>query len=218
MSMMCYVGAVSRSQITAFRARPDLASDYSEISGGDLLDRRLNEGLSRMPPKARADYEAARENLLARDPRLAEHQKQLDAARPSLAAIGPFESLLELTKLCDILNYLLTGHSDAADAPGNTLVSGTPLGRDIGYGPPRLHDPAQALAFRNFLRPLDANRLLARMDFARMAQLRIYPLSERLDEADKQSWRDDVAAAFPLLKAYVDRAADKGDGLLIWLA
>jgi len=84
-----------------------------------------------------------------------------------------------------------------APAPGDMLMSGTPLGRDLGYGPVRLHDPVETRSFRDFLAPLEADRLIARMDFPLLAQLRLYPLVASAGEvgAADQPRRDHVPEA-----------------------
>ena len=115
------------------------------------------------------------------------------------------------------MHFLFTGHADAASAPGDTLLTGVPLGRDLGYGPARLHDPADTRAFRDFLATLSVDRLAARMDFAQIVQAGIYPIFEVPDAANAQAWRDDVAKSFGWLKAYVERAANNDEGLLIWV-
>lgn len=217
MSMMCWLWAVSPGQMAAFRARPDLASDFAEISSQELMDARREASLRHLPPQVRERYEASRRDLVAANPQIAEQQAHMAAVRPTLAKLGRVEPPLELAKLWNILHYLFTGHAEAAMSPADILLTGEPLGRDGGYGPPRLQGASETRAFRDFLEPLDASRLVARMDLAKMAQLGIYPLSREPQGKDAQSWRDEVATEFPRLKAYVRRAAGRGEGLLIWL-
>jgi len=218
MSMTCYLAALSPGQIAVFRDQPGLASDFAKTSATDLLGTRLEAGFAHLPPELRQQYEQAKRDLMANNPALSQQFAQQEAARPLLAKLGPFEPLLDLGKAWHILHYLMTGHLDAAAAPGNALLSGVPLGQDLGYGPPRLHDPDETRAFRDFLVPLDADRLVARMDFPQLVQLGVYPLSGIPDAADAQSWRDEVRGAFQGLKSYVDRTAERGGGLLTWLS
>jgi hypothetical protein len=222
MSMMCHLADLSPGQLAAFCEQPGLASDFTKNSVGDQFDARIQAGLARLPPELRQQYqqkyEQSRRDLMAKVPSMAGQGAELDAARPLLAKLGPFEPLMELGKAWHILHYLMTGHSDAAEAPGNALLSGTPLGEDLGYGPARLHDPDATRAFRDFLAPLESVRLLARLDFPLIVQLRVYPFFAVPDTAEAQSWRDEIATAFLALKSYVGRAAERGDGLLVWLS
>ena len=143
---------------------------------------------------------------------------RLDASpRPSLDRLGPFGEILDLNKDWNVLHYLFTGHSDAASAPGDALLTGQPIGRDLGYGPPRLHGVVETRAFRDFLAPLDSDRLVGRMDFTQMANLRVYPVYEVPDAANAHEWRVEIVQVFQRLKAYVQCAVEKDEGLLIWL-
>lgn len=218
MSMMCAILAVSAPQLAALRARPELASDLAEISAFDVPQKKLEARLRQAPPEVRAQFEAARRAMMADNPVLREEHARLEAARPVLDRLGPFEEVLDLDKSWNILHYLFTGHSDAASAPGDALLSGEPIGRDLGYGPLRAHDVAETRAFRDFLEPLTTERLVGRMDFKQMASLRVYPIDAVPYPANAQAWRTDIARAFQQLRAYVQGAADKGEGLLIWLS
>jgi hypothetical protein len=175
MSMMCYLADLSPGQIAAFRERPSLGSDFAKTSVMDMLDARTQAGLARLPPDARQQYEQATRDLMAKNPSLHQQRAQQDATRLQLAKLGPFEPPLELAKAWHILHYLMTGHADGAAAPGNALLSGAPLGQDLGYGPPRLHDPGETRAFRDFLAPLEADHLVARIDFPQLVRQRVYP-------------------------------------------
>lgn len=218
MSMMCHLAELSPGQIAAFRDQPGLASDFAKNSAMDLLGTRMEDGLARLPPEMRQQYEQAKRDLMSQNPALRQQLAQQEANRPLLAKLGPFEPLLDLGKAWHILHYLMTGHVDAAAAPGNALLSGEPLGEDLGYGPPRLHDPVETRAFRDFLAPLEADRLVARMDFPSLVQLGVYPLSGVPDAAEAQSWRNEIVGSFQRLKSYVEHASEKGGGILTWLS
>jgi hypothetical protein len=218
MSMMCYVAALSPGQIAAFCEHPELASDFAKASAGGLVDQRVQAALARLPLDARERYQQAQRDRMTQDPLLRQQMAERDAGRETLATLGPFEPLLELGKGWHVLHYLITGHADPATSPGDTLLSGTPLGTDVGYGPPRLHIDSETRAFRNVLAQLEADHLAARLDFPLFVRLRIYPLDEFPDAANAEDWRVEVAGSFDRLKAYVGRATERGDGLLTWLS
>jgi len=64
---------------------------------------------------------------------------------------------------------------------------------------------------------MNADRLAGRLDFPQLKQAGIYPISEVPDAANAQAWRDDIASVFPRLKTYVETAANKNEGLLVWM-
>jgi len=218
MGMICYLAGLSPDQIAAFRNHAELASDFAQTSVTDQFDARRQAAFARLPPDVRQQYEQAKRDLIAQKPSLAQQSAKLDAKRPLLAELGPFEPLLELGKAWHVLHYLMTGHTDAAATPGNALLSGTPLGANLSYGPPRLHNPSETQAFRDFLAPLTAEILVSRLNFTVLAELRLYPLLGVPDAAEALSWRDEIAELFQRLKYYVGSAAERGDGILVWLS
>jgi len=213
MSMMCSIIALSAKQIAAFRARPSLACGFAQVAVWDASDRRSKAWLERLPAAERQQYEAARRDL--KHPDL---EKKRALLAPSLSGLGPFEGILDVGQDWHILHYLFTGHSDGSSAPGDALLSGEAIGEDVsGYGPARLHDVEDARAFRDFLTPLSSDVLIRRMDFAEMARLNIYPIVGVVDAEDAQDWRNEITEIFPVLKAYVQGAAEKNEGLLTWI-
>ncbi len=198
MSMNGWLLRLSVSQARALRTRPDLASELASYAAEQQL-------LSHLPPERRQALESRLVGLAGRS----------DGLR-GLGTVGP---ALDLQKSWHILHYLLTGHAAPDGAPGDALLSGEPLGQDVGYGPPRLLDPAAVAGFNRFLAPLDLARLQARIDPAAMVREGVYGLPMGVDEA---AGRADVAReagwAFPALKTYVAGAATAGDALLTWLS
>jgi hypothetical protein len=215
MSMIYYVEALSTEQMAAFQSDPSLASGRAETAARDELEVGR---AAKMSPEMLAEFRAAQAQLAQQVPGAREQETMLSGMRAKLAKFAPFDPCLRLDKTWHILHYLLTGHADAAAAPGNFLLSGEPLGADLGYGPARLQDVASTRAFRDFMAPLTSDRLVERMDWVRMAKLRIYPLTAPPDAANAASWRSEVAAAFDSLKAYVGQACGAGKGALTWLS
>lgn len=125
---------------------------------------------------------------------------------------------LDLQKSWHILNYVFTGKT-WGEPPANSLVAGTPLGEDVGYGPARLLNHAETTAFATFLAGLDLSTLLSRIDLAAMDAARIYGLPGGPSAAENEAdLRNEVTGYFPLLRAYVAEAAAGGDGILTWLS
>jgi len=214
---MCYLASISPGQIAAFRDRPELASDFARSSVSDLLEARVHARVTHAAPTMREEHDQSSLAVMEQHPSPLRPRPGQRTTHPDLAALGPFEPLLELGKSWHILHYLMTGHNDAAPAPGNVLLTGAPLGQDVGYGPPRLHDPAQTREFGEFLAPLEAGRVVARMQFPRLVHDRLYPLSGVPDAAEADGWREEIAGSFQRLKSYADRAAQRSNGIMTWL-
>ncbi len=147
MSMICRLLGLSPAQIVAVRATPTLTSDivaaFESGDIGNLVD---------------PDFRAA---LLRRGsaPPPTPHLAQVEA-------IAPFEPALNLEKSWHMLHYLFSGHAWVTGAPGEWLLTGQDLGNDVGYGPPRLQDEAQTVAFHEFIGRLDSDRLVERVNFS----------------------------------------------------
>jgi hypothetical protein len=140
MSMICRLLGLSSAQIGALRAMPTLATDLAGVAQSDQMMARLDAAMAQMPPQRRAATEAQFRASLDATPAMREAQARIGEARARIAGIGPFEETLSLEKSWHMIHYLVTGHTDDSDAPGNALLAGEPLGEDAGYGPARLHD------------------------------------------------------------------------------
>ena len=137
-----------------------------------------------------------------------------------VSQLGPLQKPLDLHKSWHMLHYLFTGHVDASDAPGNALLTGAPLGEDVGYGPARIHDESRTQEFGQFLATVDLARLQASVNFQEMTRIRVYamPMGPGSDAEYENELRAEVAQYFPLLRNYVGEMAAKKCGLLIWVS
>jgi hypothetical protein len=160
MSMMCWVMGLSSTQIGKLRATPKLASDLALVAQDGQMRARLDYAIKQMPPERREAFETRMRASLDATTAGREAQTQIGEARARLAGLGSLEQALDLEKSWHILHYLMTGHIDDSDAPGNALVTGEPIGDDVGYGPARLHDEDATRSFGQFLATLDVTQLL----------------------------------------------------------
>lgn len=126
---------------------------------------------------------------------------------------------VDLDKAWHGLHFLFTGASDGDDEPACYLLTG---GEDVGedeWGDPvaRMLSPDKVRSFGGFLNGFDRESLTARFDPARMTELEIYP--DAIWERDK---RDDALGYllenFEALRAFVARAADSGDSVVVHVA
>jgi len=223
MSIIGWMAGLSRSQIAALRATPPLVRDLVEVTQADARDADLAEALSRMTAEQRKTAEA-RSRALDQMPGEEEYRSRLAAARTRLRGIGTLQQALCLEKSWHILHYLFTSHVDPSEAPGNALLTGEPLGDDLGYGPARLHGAKETRDFADFLAAQNVMRLQQRVNYHEMSSIPLYgmPGSSRPDTdtvAEYESeLREEVAYFFSRLRDYVSAMAEKQNGLLLWFS
>jgi hypothetical protein len=153
------------------------------------------------------------EALLA-DPDLAEEIAFTEAGEQNEAIFGePLAARLGLDQAWDILRVLLAGmESESADPSPNALLGGEAMGEDVGYGPARLRTAAETEQLARFLRSVELDQLLSRVNYAEMAMREIHHFPQTED-----ALREEISANYPMLRDYVSRAADAKQGLLVWL-
>ncbi len=187
MGMTCSIMGLTSAQIDGLEATPAIVSYLT------IWDRKVHfdEVIRRLPP---------------------EHRQRAEEARERIARLGSFEPPLYLEKWWHSLHYLLTAEiGPVSGAGGLLLTGGRELGEDMGYGPARLHSPAETKDFSRFLETQDLANLQARISLEAMG--RLYPaMSEDLDIL-----RNNVGRYFVDLRDYVHRMSDRGNGLLIWV-
>lgn len=123
---------------------------------------------------------------------------------------------LDLHKSWHMLHYLFTGTAWEGEAPAATLLlGGQEVGEDMGYGPARVLSTTDTAKFAEYLDGLDLEHLYERLDAAAMRALEIYCAPD--DDDDVAELGDDLEHYFPRLRAFVADAAQKGNGLLIWM-
>lgn len=199
---------------------PRLANDLAHVAQDDQMRSRRDDALQRMPPDRRAAVEAKMRASLDAMPEMRQMQARIADARAQLAELAPLERALDLQKSWHILHYLFTGHIDGSDTPGDALMTGDPIGEDIGYGPARLHDEDAIRAFGQFLGMLELTQLQARVNLSEMKRVGVYsmPIASGSDVKYEVELRAEVAHYFPLLRDYVGAMAEKKKGLLIWVS
>jgi hypothetical protein len=218
MSMICWILGITPAQIGALRGTPALASDLALAQAIQPVSR-FDRLLSGMPPEQRKQFEE-RLAASAADPAMKEALAATEKARGRIAALGPLERALCLEKSWHMLHHLMTGHVGPAKAPGDLLLTGEDIGEDLGYGPPRLHEPEPTREFSDFLQSQDLARLQARINVEEMTGAGIYamPFGRGSTAQVEKELRDEVGTFFPLLRDYAHTMSVKANGLLIWLA
>jgi hypothetical protein len=140
----------------------------------------------------------------------------LEAVMPVRTPV-PGSHVLGLRRSWHVLHGLFTGSAWEGPSPANTLMAGgREFGPDLGCGQPRLVCAAGTQAFARFVAPLCPHQLKGRIDPRRVARTRFYA-AEDAACPDVEDLREIVMRDLPMLKAYLGRAADRGDGMLVWM-
>jgi hypothetical protein len=143
MGMRCSILGLTPRQIDGLVATPALMTDLVLVVCDETRKARL-------PPEQRQQLEASRATD-DRAPGAKERQVRFAEARERIARLGSFEPPLDLGKSWHILHFLLAGEIGPPSGDGAFLMTGQELGDDMGYGPARLHSPAETKDFSRFL-------------------------------------------------------------------
>lgn len=140
------------------------------------------------------------------------------------------EPELNIDKSWNILHWLLSGRSDVAYREGTkyfvspeeqainkTIMGGTEIGKDVGYGPARYLDPNEVKQVSEALEHVSREDLQKKWDPEALANLseELYP------SLTPDAWRNPAEAeyylqSFDKVKGYYQSAASKGNALLLW--
>jgi hypothetical protein len=214
MSMNCYARCLSQFEIAAIKRNPTAATSMATTGSLRAVGQRRPSLLKNIGLLRQGGGNGVLLSPFLR--RELERQIEETNAAANAAESDPGR-LLDLHKSWHVLHYLFTGQADGGTPPADALLGGRALGEDMGYGPPRLHEPAATAAFARFLAPLTVAELQGRIDLRRMSALGIY-CCEDDDEGSAEELNDDVAHYFPQLQGFVAEAAKNGNGLLMWLS
>lgn len=218
MGMICYLLGVTPGQIGTLQAAPTMVSKLTAVAEYDASTRSRDEARRAMSAEQRTQSEA-RQAASDASSLMTSYRARIEEGRQQVASIGPLRPAFCLEKSWHILHYLFTGHIGPANAPGDLLMTGAPLGEDMVYGPARVHDPGQTREFGEFLQALDLARLQARINLEEMEQAHIYGMPFGGSPAEHVAdLRDAVGQHFPRLRDYVRAMSSEGNALLIWLS
>lgn len=130
------------------------------------------------------------------------------------AAPAHDDAAIDLAQAWHGLHYLMTLTYWDGDEPLCYLVrGGTDLGNDLGYGPARALRPAQVTAFHTALAAMTPDTLAYCFSPEEMTRLDIYPAIWE----DHEKSLAYLMEHFNSLRAFVKTAADKKQGLLVYL-
>jgi hypothetical protein len=122
---------------------------------------------------------------------------------------------LVLDKAWHAIHYVLNGSRLGGDEPLNFLASeGTPVGEvDVGYGPARVLSSQQVRQLAAALILIDPAERGRHVDLQRLDQESIYPGRWGRNGYDAEY----VVATYRQLREFVTRAAQQGNGLILYI-
>lgn len=121
-------------------------------------------------------------------------------------------SIADLDKAWHAIHFLLAGDEWDATLPAGFLLSGTPVGADLGYGEARILTPVEVDDVSKFLSRLPDDFVEKNFDHAALEKAQIYPtIWDRKDPEDIKY----VSSHFKELKSIVQIAAANGEGLAL---
>jgi hypothetical protein len=122
---------------------------------------------------------------------------------------------LDIDKAWHAIHFMLNGSSFEGDEPlVHTILGGTPIGADEGYGPARYLTNAQVKAVAKELSKQGRDELANRFDPAKLSEEDIYPSGTDWNgDEDK----DYVLSYYQEVAAYYIDAANKDHGMILYI-
>jgi hypothetical protein len=194
MSMLASIAQISQTYIDAILRDPGCV--------GDLLD---------LPETPKDSKPGFLERLFFGK----RSSRQVSSKRiPELTAL-PDDEIFHVDGFWHILHFLFTGTAWEGQYPGSFLVSGgLPVGRDFGYGAPRLFDPGQVQAISEFLGMLTFEEFSVGYDIKNVTDAEIYwqPGSTSDD------WIADLESLWGVvgeMRRFIADGVKQGNGILV---
>jgi len=229
MSMLGMYRHVAPRLLTVMSTEPSLGEAIAlhRPSGSTLeqqVQRQLEAMLSKLPPEARAKAEAKMKSgfLDTFRAQVAEASGALDklsALRAPVLAKHVVEErevgdVLSIDKAWHGLHFLLARTArEPTETPGDVVLGGSEVGRDLGMGPVRMMTAERTSAAARALAAQREDELRARYDPNAMVKQEIY--GGNWNDGRELEW---LMEAFRSVRTYFAKAEDAGHGMLIWLA
>jgi hypothetical protein len=149
--------------------------------------------------------------------RLRAHPKQVEQiiSHEEDWAEGEEGNPFDLDKAWHAIHFMLTGSAWEGQPPLNFLLQGESLeGFDTGYGPARYYTGETVQEIAIALGPLTWDAIKSRYDHSRFEAEEIYP---QIWDRPAEEEMDYFEYHYNQLRTYVQSAARKNLGLLIWI-
>lgn len=123
------------------------------------------------------------------------------------------DDVLDMDKAWHGWHWLLTGTVyDTTSVLGQTLLGGSEVGEDLGYGPARVLSPAGVQAVANALEQFDASSATAAYNPQAMDDAGIYPTVWTRDGDEGLKW---LLHYLPMLKTFYRNAAASRSAVML---
>lgn len=125
------------------------------------------------------------------------------------------ENFLDVDKAWHAIHYTLNGKAWEGEPPlGWTVVGGTEIGEDVGYGPARYLTTDQVKAVAEALSTIDAEEFSTRFDPKALGAAEIYPEIWGRDDSEGLEF---VLNYYNELRTFYLAAAERGDAALLYI-
>ncbi|MEP7363696.1 MAG: YfbM family protein [Acidobacteriota bacterium] len=140
--------------------------------------------------------------------------KAMKAAQAPNQAKKDAGEVLDLHKSWHGLHWLMCQSVWEGPEPyRSAILGGEEIGDDLGYGPPRLVEPAKVEDVARALSMLSVSQLMKRYDGHLMERHDVYPGNFSADE----SWKSELRRDYERLQKFYKETAAEGGGMLSWI-
>jgi len=210
-SMIGHLRAVTTAELRNLQQDPDSIEEFlhgrQNANSGSAKAALLRVQEIAMQAKAAGkttdpkDSEKVREQILM----------ELESAMPMRSPGKPSEESLSLDKSWHSLHYLLTGNVwETSSVLGKTILGGSEIGPDIGYGPARFLEPDEVKEIATALKKVSKDNLAERFDLKAMVAAKVYACHNEGQLELAQHY-------FAQVVAYYAKATKRGDAMLLYL-
>jgi hypothetical protein len=140
--------------------------------------------------------------------------KALKATQGTDQAPKGMPDVLDLHKSWHGLHWLMCQSVWEGPEPyRSAILGGEEIGEDMGYGPPRLVEPAKVEEVARALSMLSVAQVMKRYDARMMENQEVYPGNF----AEDNSWKAELRRDYERLQKFYQETAAEGSGMLSWI-
>jgi len=147
-------------------------------------------------------------------PVVADEIASLDSNPDRIDELFESEEAVSVEKMWQVIHFLLTGEEFSGTGPlAAAIMGGEGVGRERGYGPPRLLMPEEVREVAKALQGCPFEGAWARFDPSRMSG--IYP---NVWDEPEDELKEEIGSYYAELVDVYEKAAKRGDGMLVLIA
>src|SRR2546425_4040968 len=178
-----------------------------------------------IPPRVSASPEVSYLGMYMTFKQISPSELERLQKNPSLVKYDP--SGLDVDKTWQVMHFLLTGDAWGGAPPlAKTIMGGTDIGEDLGYGPARYLMPEEVREVASALSGVSIDDLRKRFDPAALEKAEVYPgFSGAVEhvgvdpaaEPEMKDFLEFLLKKFEGLVSFYAEAASKGNAMLLFL-